>query len=238
MQVYKKLFFGLATLFLLTSLLFYFMTENLYLTLGYGVICLGSAAFLSLFTYRKYENKKIKFNECVSFINKFIISLSINGSLLDSFNSCKEIINNKLYLELKVFDDVESRIEYLKKYYNYRIFEIFSGVVNEYLDKGGDVLNYSSSLLAEARRTQSTVNNLFSNSIKHLIAFITMWLFSFLILLVAKISLADFYNNFINNNGYLIVLSLGFIFFIATFVVFFQSLSLNKFIEEGRYEEK
>ena len=155
-----------------------------------------------------------------------------------TLQKAKEIINNKLYLELKVFDDVESRIEYLKKYYNYRIFEIFSGVVNEYLDKGGDVLNYSSSLLAEARRTQSTVNNLFSNSIKHLIAFITMWLFSFLILLVAKISLADFYNNFINNNGYLIVLSLGFIFFIATFVVFFQSLSLNKFIEEGRYEEK
>ena len=65
MQVYKKMFFGLTALFLLTSLLFYFMTENLYLTLGYGVICLGSEAFLSLFKYRKYENKKIQFNECV-----------------------------------------------------------------------------------------------------------------------------------------------------------------------------
>jgi hypothetical protein len=118
MKVYKKLLIGLEILFLLTALLFYFVTENLILTIGYGVIGAGSAAFLSLFTYRKYENKKDKFNECVSFINKFIISLSITGSLLDSYNSCKEILNNKLYVELKIFDDVESRIEYLKKYYN------------------------------------------------------------------------------------------------------------------------
>lgn len=236
--MYKKLCILLEIVFLLTAVLFYFLTENLIITIVYGVICSGSAAFLTLFKYRKYENKRNKYNECVSFINKFIISLSINGSLLDSFNSCKEILNNKLYLELKVFNDVESRIEYLKKYYNYRIFEIFSGVINEYLDKGGDILSYSSTLLAEARRTQSNVNMLFSNSVKYLVNFISMWTFAFLIVLVAKISLNDFYHNFVINNTFIIFLSIGFLFFVASFFIYFQTLDLRKFMEEGKYEDK
>ena len=236
--MYKKLFILLEITFLLTTLLLYFLTNNWIITLIYGVIALGSAAFLTLFKYRNYENKKIKFNEAVSFINKFIISLSINGSLIDSFNSCKEILNNKLYLELKNIDEVESRIEYLKKYYNYRIFEIFSGVINEYLDKGGDILAYSSTLMSEARRNQANVNNLFMNSVKYLISFISMWVFSFLIVLIAKISLKDFYSNFINNQTFIISLLFGFLFFIASFYVYFQTLNLKKFMEEGKYEEK
>ena len=237
MKVYKKLLIALEIIFLLSTLLLYFVTEHLIVSICYGVIGVGSAVFLSIFMFRKYENKKDKFNECVTFINKFIISLSINGSLLDSYQSCKEILNNKLYLELKVFDDVESRIEYLKKYYNYRIFEMFGGVINEYLDKGGDILTYSSSLLSEARRAQSNVNRLFSNSIKHFVSFVTMWIFSFLILLVAKLSLNDFYKSFINNNLYVAAIAVGFLFFIGTFVVYFMNLKFTKFIEEGKYEE-
>lgn len=236
--MFKKVLIGLSIIFILTAVLFYFVTNNLILTILYLVISLGSAAFLTLFKFKRYEDSKNKFNECVSFINKFIISLSISGSLLDSFNSCKEILNNKLYLELKVFNDVESRIEYLKKYYNYRIFEIFSGVINEYLDKGGDILAYSSTLLSEARRNQSNVNNLFDNSIKHLISFTSMWFFSFLILLIAKISLNDFYNNFLNNNMYIVAITFGFIYFVGTYFVYFQTLNLKRFMEEGKYEEK
>jgi hypothetical protein len=235
--MYKKLFILLEITFSLTAVLLYFLTTNRIVTLIYGVFALGSAAFLTLFKYRNYENKKNKFNEAVSFINKFIISLSINGSLIDSFNSCKEILNNKLYLELKNIDEVESRIEYLKKYYNYRIFEIFSGVINEYLDKGGDILSYSSTLMSEARRNQANVNNLFTNSVKYLISFISMWIFSFLIVLIAKVSLKDFYNNFVNNQTFIIALTFGFMFFIISFYIYFQSLSLKKFMEEGKYEE-
>lgn len=237
MKVHKKVLLGLLMMFILTAALFYFVTSNLILTCIYLTICLGSAAFLSLFIFKKYEKKKEKFNECVTFINKFIISLSINGSIIDSYNSCKEILNNKLYLELKVFDDVEARIEYLKKYYNYRLFDIFSGILNEYLDKGGDILAYSSGLLAEARRAQVNVNKIFENSVKHMFSFGVMWSFSFLILLVAKIALNDFYKNFVTNTGFLAIIAFGFLFFIGTFYVYFYSLNLNKFIEEGKYEE-
>ena len=238
MKIYKKIFIGLEIFFLLSALLFYFVTENWLITCIYLVICLCSAAFFTLVIYKNYEMKKDKFNECVGFINKFIISLSINGSLLDSFNSCKEILNNKLYLELKQYNEVETRIEYLKKYYNLRVFEIFDGVINEFLDKGGDVLSYSSTLLAETRRIQTNINNLFTNSIKHLISFSTMWFFTFLILLIAKLSLADFYHNFISNNMFLITISFGFLFFIVSFGIYFYSLNLKGFIEEGKYEEK
>jgi multisubunit Na+/H+ antiporter MnhC subunit len=235
--MYKKLCIALTIIFLITAGIFYLVTENLLFFIIYLIICLGSAAFLTLFTFRKYENVKIKYNECIQFINKFLISLSISNSLFDSFASCKEIINDKLYLELRVFDDIEARIDYLKKYYNYRIFDIFSGVLTEYLDKGGDVLTYSSTLMSEARRSQGTVNNIFTNSIKHLVSFITMWAFSFVILIVAKFSLNDFYGNFINNNTFLITIFIGFLFFIGTFVYYFQTLSFKKFIEEGKYEE-
>ena len=236
--MYKKVLIGLTTIFALTAVLFYFTTNDLILTIIYSIISLGSAVFLTLFKFKNYEKKRDKFNECVSFINKFIITLSITGSLHDSFNSCKEIINDKLYLELKVFDDVESRIEYLKKYYNYRVFEIFAGVINEYLDKGGDILSYSSTLMAEARRNQSNVNALFNNSIKYLISFTSMRFFAFLILLIAKVSLKDFYNNFITNQTYVISISFGFLYFIGTYFVYFQTLNLKKFMEEGKYEEK
>lgn len=235
--MYKKLLIALEIVFLATAGIFYFVTENLIFTLAYLVICLGSAAFLALCPFKKYENQKEKFNECVTFINKFIISLSINGSLFDAFNSCKEVINNKLYLELKVFDEVESRIEYLKKYYNFRIFDIFTGVLQEYLDKGGDILSYSATLMSEARRAQANVNNIFKFSITSLINFITMWAFAFLIIVVAKFSLMDFYSNFINNTSYLLMISVSFLFFIGSFVFYFSSLSLKKFIEEGKYEE-
>ena len=163
-------------------------------------------------------------NFILYFINKFIISLSINGSLLDSFNACKEIINDKLYLQLKAFDEVENRLEYLKKHYNYKIYEIFSGVVNEYLDKGGDILSYSSTLLAEARRSQSNINKLFDNSIKHLFSFMIMWSFSFLILIVARISLIDFYHNFLSSEFFIITVSAGFLFFIGTPPFLFRPL--------------
>ena len=68
-------------------------------------------------------------------------------------------------------------------------------------------------------------------------SFGVMWSFSFLILLVAKIALNDFYKNFVTNTGFLAIIAFGFLFFIGTFYVYFYSLNLNRFIEEGKYEE-
>lgn len=235
---YKKILITLLVTFLASAALYYFVLDNVIYMAIYAVVSVCVALFLSLVIYKKYEYKVTMYNECISFINKFIISYSISDSLIDSFESCKEILNEKLYLKLKDFDEVETKIDYLEKHYNFKIFEIFNGVLQEKIDKGGDVLSYCATLLSETRRSQSNVTLLFKDSSKHLFSFIVMWVFSFLIIGIARVSLSDFYMSFKSDQSYTLIITAGFVFFLISFFVFFSSLNLNKFMEAGKYEKQ
>lgn len=235
---YKKLFFAFFIASIILSTLFYFITQDLLLSIVNLSLYLIIFSYSILFKYKKYENELIKDNECINFINKFIISLSFNPSLSTAFDNCRPLLTNKRTNKIKNIESINEKLSFLEKEYNLQLYDMFLKFVNQYIENGGNILDSSLSFLSETRRIQSLENNLKKLKFSGFLSFIFMWIFSFLILIIARFSLNSFYYTFISNNKYTYVILIGFLFFsISVLIYFIQEFNI-KFIKKGKYNEK
>lgn len=234
----KKVAILLVVISIISTLVYYFVTLNIILSFILFVLSLFISLYISLYVYKNYKAKLNILNECINFINKFIISLSVNPSTLVAFNSCNELISNSNHLKLKEIDDVDMKIIELSKIYNLQLFDIFNGIIFEFIDKGGNILTYSKTFLREARRIQFLENSLYNKRKIGYLTFIFMWFIALLVPIIARISLNSFYENFINNFGYIMIVFIGFLLFIFSSVVYFFTNSNLKFARKGKYETK
>lgn len=236
-MLYKKFTIIFLISSILLSILFYLLTKNLILSiiaLSIYIICF---IYVSLFIFKKYEDDLIRINECINFINKFIISLSFNPSLSNAIDSCGPLINDKRTNSIKKVEGPKEKLNELEKIYNMEIFEIFLGFIDQYIENGGNILTYTLGFLSETRRLQSLENSLKKLKISGFISFIFMWIFSFIILIIARFSLNSFYQAFISNDKYAYIIFIGFIFYAITVLIYFIQEFKIKFIKRGKYNE-
>lgn len=195
---------------LVLTVVSYISTSSLLISIF--VFALSMLYFLFRFRNRASKSllKKERFSEQNSFINNFIISLSIKKSIGASLEGISLNLSDgfkSLYSSLNELDDFE-KLSYMKKYFYFDSFSIFLDILNLWINQGGEVLNLFSGLSEEIREQTDYVNFLDSAFKKNLLEFIILWSISLMVLVVLRFALSNFYTSISSNLVFLIGISI------------------------------
>jgi len=163
--------------------------------------------YFLLYVYKKIRQKQTKisrFHDCYQFINSFLISLSIKGSLTGALATALESQSEEtveLVKSLEAVDPME-KVNYLKSYFTFDVYFLFLDLVNLYNEEGGDILSMSHYLLNQIREGEEYIVNAERLNRNSIVEFSVLWFFSLIILVIIKYSLSDFYVYIVNSNFY------------------------------------
>ena len=185
---------GLLVSIVLTGVNF-IASQNIFTTL---FIFLISNAFFVLIVRRQMHKNQLKthrYHQCFQFINAFIISLSVKGSLNAAFESgyetgdesTKEIIDS-----IKELNE-EEKLSYLVKFFKFDIYRLFVDTVKLWNEQGGDILKMSDYLINQARLKEQYLLNCETIHRQKTIEFIILWSISLLILGILRFALSQFF---------------------------------------------
>lgn len=209
-------------LILVFTVLCYVVTNNF---ISSGVVLVFTSLYLFLYANQKIKSIDVylkRFHSCYSFINTYIISISVQGSLLAAFDSTK-ITMDKGYIDIvNGISNLneEERLDYLKKYYDFDIYYLFLSVMKVWIEQGGDIFKIAHYLISEARRKEEYFIKL-ENITKHkIVELSTLWIFTLLIILVLRFTLNSFYQLITKNLLFQITI-VGIFFLLVTSLHFF-----------------
>lgn len=193
MKLYNSL--GLVISLVLTFIC-YFATSNIFV--GVGVLVL-SILFYFLLIYKplsKHKTNTQKIHECYLFINNFLITLSIKGSLNAAFDATRTSISDDYSEFIGSIEEMtpQEKLIYLNKYFPYHIFQIFIDVILLWQEEGGDILDMSSHITNEMREIKEYVTYCQSISRRKALEIGTLWFFSLAIVIALRLTLNDFYS--------------------------------------------
>jgi hypothetical protein len=124
-----------------------------------------------------------------------IISLSVKKTLSGALPSVLEQMDEdflKEYSDLDHFLDNE-KIEYLKKYYRFHIYDLFVDIVNLFIEQGGNILSMSSLIIEQSRNIEEFLTSSSKIGTRKIVEFAVLWIFSIAILLALRMVLSEYY---------------------------------------------
>ena len=104
----------------------YFATSNMFV--GIGVLLLSIAFYFALI-YKKlndHNSNTRKIHECYLFINNFLVTLSIKGSLNAAFDATRTSISDEYSEYVASIEEMnpQEKLLYLNKYFPYHVFRL------------------------------------------------------------------------------------------------------------------
>ena len=174
----------------------YLVTDNIISTI-LVLIFLGLYLFLYAYPKLKKMSKNTKgFHSCYTFINTFIVSLSIKGSLPASFESTRLLMDDEYRLLVDGLDNLaeEEKLDYLKKYYSFDVYLLFLKAIKIWVEEGGDILSFTHYLIEESRRKEDYLIKCENISRRKIIDFSMLWMFTYFILFILRFALNSFYS--------------------------------------------
>lgn len=187
-------------LFIIVSLVFgvvsYLSSSNYIIG---GIVSLVSLIYFFLFFMRRFKNYQLstkRFKSCYNFINSFIISLSIKSTIPGAFESTLLTVDEELKEEIEGIshmNDLE-KLNYLKGYYHFHIYELFLNVITLYEDRGGNILDMAQHLISETQNQNEYIIKCESLSFKKWVEFTILWFLSLAILVILRFALNQFFD--------------------------------------------
>ena len=217
----------------------YIASQNIFTTL---FIFLATIVFFVLVVRRQMTKNQLKihrYHQCYQFINTFIISLNIKGSmnaaLLSSYEtsdeSTKEVLDS-----IKEMSE-EEKISYLSKFFKFDLYRLFVDTVFLWNEEGGDILEMSQYLINQARLKEQYLITCETIHRQKTIEFAVLWSISLAILAILRFTLSQFYFHIRDSLFYQIAVSVIILF--ALFSIYILVLRVSKFDLEGwRDDEK
>jgi len=227
----------LTILFLAISLAFggltYLSTNNVICAI---VVFAISIINYFLFIYLKVKRsslKKERYHLCYSFINTFIVALSIKGTISSAYDSSLMMMNDdfKEILHGVYSLNENEKLAYLKRLFPFHVYSIFLNVVSIWENQGGDILKMSTYLIQETRNIEEYITNIESSSKQSIIEFSVLWIISLSILIILRFSLNKFYSSMIKQFFFVYAIVALFVFVIAS--IDFMVLKITKFDIKG-----
>ena len=203
---------------ILLGVVSYISTSNLI----YTMICLFLPLiyFLTIgsFMVKKYLKAISRYHECYSFINTFVVSLSIKESIKYSLESTFDTMNESFNKNLIGIQDLkeDEKLSYLCKYFKFHIYGLFVRLINLWSEQGGNILDMSSHLINEARLVEEYIAESNRLAKKNLFEFGILWLFSLSIIVILRFALASFYEKIIQQAMYPLSILVVIILFLFT----------------------
>lgn len=186
----------------------------------------------------EFSSKLKRRKQCSSFVNSFIISLSVTQSLETSF----EISTSNIEKDFKKIIDsisslqIEERLSYLASYFGTELYPMFLSIISIYQVQGGDPLYLCGDLLAEANRIEEADNHFKKNGARNAYQFGLLWGMSLAILVFLRVGLSSFYS-FIKDTPVFIGCMYGFyglmLVSILIYILVYTNLPLKRKSKKG-----
>ncbi|HKL72748.1 MAG TPA: hypothetical protein VJY64_01005 [Candidatus Onthovivens sp.] len=225
---------------ILLSGIYYYTVRDLIMTL---VLFLIFNLFFFLFVerkYRKYAKIDKRTHECISFINNFIITLSVNNSLNNTFNHIEDSFSKELKAQVETIEhlQIEEKIKYLKDYFNLNLFEVFLKLIDQYNYNGGNILQIAQLLIFDSRKIENSLESFKKSAKMHFIEFFILWTLTIVILIIVQISLSIFYQSILKMDFYKYGVFFFFLVFIGFLFLYLNRLFDLRFVNEGDFKDE
>ena len=208
-------------------------SQNIFSSL---LIFLISFTFFVLIVKRQVTKNQLKihrYHQCYQFINTFIISLNIKGSMNAAIESSYETSDETTKEVLDSIKEMseEEKIGYLCKHFKFDLYRLFVDIVSLWNEEGGDILKMSQYLVNQARLKEQYLITCETIHRQKTIEFIILWSISLTILAILRFALSQFFYRISSSIFYQI--SVAAIILFALFSVYILLLRVSKFDLEG-----
>ena len=170
-------------------------TQNIFSAVGIFVIFLAFFVLIARRLINNSQQKIHRYHECYQFINSFIISLNVKGSLSAAMESAydtsdsgtKEIIDS-----IKELNE-EEKLSYLIKFFKFDLYRLFVDTVTLWNEQGGDIIKMSHHLVEQVRLKEEYLLSCQSINKSKSIEFVVLWAIALMILAALRFALSQFF---------------------------------------------
>ena len=193
-------------------------------------------AFFVLIVKRQMHKNQLKthrYHQCFQFMNSFIVSLNVKGSMAAAFQSSYETSNEETK---EIIDSIkelneEEKLSYLIKYFKFDIYRLFVDTMKLWNEEGGDILKMSEYLINQARLKEQYLINCETIHKQKTVEFAILWSISLTILGILRFALSQFFNRISSSIFYQISVSVVVLF--ALFSIYVLLVRVSNFDLEG-----
>ena len=193
MNNYRLYFIVIA---LVVSGMSYLATNDLYVLIGVSLAFLVYPQIALVNRLEKSSKSYTRYKECFHFVNSFLVSLQIKGSIASAFESVNSSMSKEyqqIYEGIRDFSE-EEKINYLIKFFPFHFYSLFIKIITLWQEQGGDILSMSSHLLEEGRKNAEYLSFCHVQAMAKIVEFVILWIFTLLILVIMRFSLSQFFS--------------------------------------------
>lgn len=216
---------------ILPSLLSYYVSMNLILTIIVSITLLLYFIFLEILLKRKTLDRENKHKDLNIFIHDFLLSYFDGKEIKFSIKNASINVSNSLKEELRVLDEYSGLaiLSNLENYFVTPMYSMFLSLIKDKSEESKNNLNFIYKENDLLLIKKSNRNKIFR---KKLFEFTILWICSFIIFAILRLSLNNYFKKIQNNFYYIIGVSLY-------FLIFFLSINLFVFnYYQGEKDEK
>ena len=214
-------------------------TQNIFSTIGILVIFTAFFVLLARRLINNSQQKIHRYHECYQFINSFIISLNVKGSLSAAMESAydtsdsgtKEIIDS-----IKELNE-EEKLSYLIKYFKFDLYRLFVDTVTLWNEQGGDIIKMSHHLIEQVRLKEEYLLACQSINKSKSVEFIVLWSIALMILAALRFALSQFFSRISQTVFYQVAVVVTMLFALVSIYILIKRMT-NLNLEGWKDDEK
>ena len=213
-------------------------SQNIFSSL---IILVVYTAFFVLIARRqinKNEQKIHRYHQCFQFINSYLISLNVKGSLNAAMESSYETADEgtkEIIDSIKELSEQE-KLSYLTKYFKFDLYHLFVDTVSLWSEQGGDILKMSHHLVDQVRLKEEYLLTCESLNKSKTVEFIVLWAIALVILAALRFALSQFFDRISKTIVYQVAVIVVILF--ALFSIYILILRITNVNLEGWKDEE
>ena len=208
-------------------------TQNIISTALIFVAFLLFFIFVARRQIDKTQQKIHRYHECFQFINTYIISLNVKGSLSSAMQSAYEVSDNgtkEIIDSIKELTE-EEKLTYLNKYFKFDLYRLFVDTVFLWNEQGGDILKMSRYLVEQVRLKEEYLITCQTISKTKTTEFVVLWAIALAILAALRFALSQFFSYISKTIFYQVAVVVTLLF--VLFSIYLLLMRINKLSLEG-----
>lgn len=214
-------------------------TQNIFSSIGILIIFIAFFVLIARRLINNSQQKIHRYHECYQFINNFIISLNVKGSLSSAIESAYDTSNKdtkEIIDSIKELSE-EEKLTYLIKYFKFDLYRLFVDTVSLWNEQGGDIIKMSHHLIEQVRLKEEYLLACQSINKSKSIEFVILWAIALMILAALRFSLSQFFIRVSQTIFYQVAVVVTMLFaLVSIYILFKRTTTLN--LEGWKDDEK
>lgn len=215
--------YGLVTL--LSSLASFYLTNNLYFLIGTLLIYAIYFVIYEMVFKRKERVSLIKKKDLTIFIHDFFLTYSVDYSIDNAITNAASNVSTNLKEQVRMLDEFKQldKLERLTEYFSSSLYQLFLKTITLCEHNKEDRNKTIAFLLEENNRYIFNQKILQRNILRSFVEFSLLWIVSFLILIIVRFAINNYFDKVIATWFYLLGIGIYFAFFLFSIHLFLQS---------------